>query len=113
MVLGFLNLMPFDALLMLCKYLIKFDAQLPKKSTLVILFKYNTYSVELQTESNRIARVRRYTGIEQYTYTLANTYNKNICGFLINFSYQNVIRSNQRKSGIEKLKNLGSACFNY
>ena len=28
--LGLLNLMPFDALLMLCKYLIKFDAQLPK-----------------------------------------------------------------------------------
>ena len=28
--LGLLNLMPFDALLMLCKNLIKFDAQLPK-----------------------------------------------------------------------------------
>ena len=28
--LGLLNLMPFDALLMLYEYLIKFDAQLPK-----------------------------------------------------------------------------------
>ena len=28
--LGLLNLMPFDALLMLCENLIKFDAQLPK-----------------------------------------------------------------------------------
>ena len=28
--LGLLNLMPFDALLMLCKNLIKFDTQLPK-----------------------------------------------------------------------------------
>ena len=32
--LGLLNLMPFDALLMLCKNLIKFDAQLPKNDAL-------------------------------------------------------------------------------
>ena len=57
--LALLNLMPFDALLMLCKNLIKFDAQLPKKSTLVILFKYNIHSVKLHIESNGIARVRR------------------------------------------------------
>ena len=57
--LGLLNLMPFDALLMLLKTLYKIDTQLPKKSTLVILFKYSIHSAKLQIESNGIARVRR------------------------------------------------------
>ena len=46
--------MPFDALLMLCKNLIKFDTQLPKIDA-NNLFKYNIHSVKLQIESNGIA----------------------------------------------------------
>ena len=57
--LALLNLVPFDALLMLLKILYKIDSQLPKKLTRLILFEYNIHSVKLQIESNGIARVRR------------------------------------------------------
>jgi len=50
--------MPFDALLMLLKILCKFDAQLPKKSTHLILFQYNIHSVKLQIEPNGIAHFK-------------------------------------------------------